>query len=243
LKSKFKEEFKMAQVQQLLKYQEEDSKLLKIENEVSNSDERKKYVQTKNFINKASEKLDQLEGKAQELMSILDRLNKKYDETVETLKDFDQLDELVEDGADISFYKRNALQISDNLKNLKGEIISLSNAIKETLDEFQSVKKKAIVAQKQFPDVQAAYQNLKKSKQAESLEIANKLKEIAKDIDPEVLKKYQAKRSERIFPILCEVTQDRCSKCGMELSIKGKETVSSGKVIECEHCGRFLYKN
>jgi predicted nucleic acid-binding Zn-ribbon protein len=233
----------MAQVQQLLKYQEEDSKLLKIENEVSNSDERKKFVQTKNFITKASEKLDQLEGKAQELMSILDRLNKKYDEIVETLKDFEHLDELVEDGADISFYKRNAIGISENLKNLKAEISQLTAAVKEAGDEYQTLKKKVIVAQKQFPELQAAYQNVKKSKQAETQAICEQLEILAKDIDPEVLKKYQAKRSERIFPILCEVSSDRCSKCGMELSIKGKEIVSSGRVIECEHCGRFLYKN
>jgi predicted nucleic acid-binding Zn-ribbon protein len=68
------------------------------------------------------------------------------------------------------------------------------------------------------------------------------LDKIAKGIDEDVLKKYKAKRSERIFPILCELKGDRCSKCGMELSIAGKEIVSSGKVIECENCHRILYK-
>lgn len=232
----------MAQVEQLLKYQQEDSKLLKIEQDTSNSEERKKFVQTKNLLTKASEKLDQLEGKSQELISILDRLTAKYDETVETLKDFENIDELVEGGADVSFYKRNVLQITDRLKGIKAEISQLTAAVKETDEEYRTLKKKVIQAQKQYPEVQTAFQNYKKSKQAETAAISAELDKIAQTIDPEVMKKYQIKRSERIFPILCEVKNDRCSKCGMELSIAGKETISSGKVIECEHCGRFLYK-
>lgn len=232
----------MAQIQQLLKYQEEDSKLLKIEQDVASSEERKKYVQTRNFLTKASEKLDQLEGKAQELKVLLDRLNEKYGEISETLKDFDHLDELVEGGADISFYKRNAQAIIEKIKSLKGEISSLTASVKEASEEYQNLKKKVIAAQKQYPDLQKAFQDYKKSKQGEISAITAEMETIAKDINPEILKKYQAKRSERIFPIICKLNGDRCSKCGIELSIAGKEAASSGKVIECENCHRFLYK-
>ncbi|MGN0814543.1 MAG: zinc ribbon domain-containing protein [Candidatus Coproplasma sp.] len=231
----------MAQIQQLLKYQEADSRLLKIEQEVANCEERKKFVQTRNFLTKASEKLDQLEAKAQELKSLMDRLNDKYGEISETLKDFDNLDELVDGGADISFYKRNAQNITDKIKSLKGEIASLTSAVKEASEEYQNLKKKVITAQKQYPDLQKAFQDYKKSRQDEISSITSEMEAIAKGIDPEILKKYQAKRSERIFPIICKLTADRCSKCGIELSIAGKEAVSSGKVIECENCHRFLY--
>lgn len=233
----------MAQIQQLLRYQEADSKLLRIEQDIANSEERKKYVQTRNFLTKASEKLDQLEGKAQELKSLLDKLNEKYAEIAETLKDFDHLDELVEGGADISFYKRSAQNIADKIKSLKGEISSLTAAIKEANDEYQNLKKKVIAAQKQYPELQKAYQDYKKSRQDEVAAITAEMEEIAKDIDSEILKKYQSKRSERIFPIICRLNGDRCSKCGMELSIAGKEVVASGKVIECENCHRFLYSS
>lgn len=232
----------MAQVQQLLMYQEEDSKLLKIEQEVAASEERKKYVQAKNFLTKAPEKLDQLENKAQELAALLDRLNAKYAEIVETLKDFDNLDELVEGGADISFYKRNAQAMADSLKSLKSEITSLTSSVKDASEEYQTLKKKVIAMQKQYPEYQKEYQDYKKSKQSEITAIQKELEKLSADIDPELLKKYNAKRSERVFPILCKLNGDRCSKCGIELSIAGKEIVNSGKVIECENCHRFLYK-
>lgn len=232
----------MSQLAQLVKYQQKDSELLKIEQEISNSDERKKFVQTQNYIKKASEKLDKLDAQAQGITSHLDALRERYGEITEILKEFENLDELVEGGADLSFYQRNAAQIIDKIKTLKGEINNLIAVAKEIADEYQNLKKKVIAAQKQYPELQAAYKQLKQSKQKQSDEISAELEALSKGIDPEVLRKYQAKRSERIFPIICEIKLDRCSKCGIELSIADKEKVSAGKIVECENCHRILYK-
>ena len=43
----------MSQIEQLLKYQQEDEKLIKLEQEAASSEERKNYVQAKNFMVKA----------------------------------------------------------------------------------------------------------------------------------------------------------------------------------------------
>lgn len=222
-------------------YQQKDAELLAIEQEIANSEERKKFMQTKNFMKKAGEKLDQLEGKSKELLGLMERLNDKYAELTDVLKDFEHLDELVDGGADISFYQRNASQISDSIKSLKGEIFNLSALAKETAEEYQTLKKKVIAAQKQYPVAQEEYQKYSNAKKDAMSGISAELEKIAKEMDADVLRKYQMKRSERIFPIICAIKADRCSKCGMELSIAGKEIVSSGKVIECENCHRFLY--
>lgn len=236
----------MSQIENLLIYQRKDSELLKIEQEIANSEERKKYAQINGFLKKASEKLDQLEGKSQEMVSLMDKLNKKYEEIAETLKDFAHLDELVEGGADISFYQRNAEQISANLKSLKGEITFLTTAAKKTADEYSALKKEVIAKQKQYPDAKSAYQKLKDEKQAQCDAIRAELSDLAKGIDDEIVRKYQVKRSERIFPIICQIKSDgktdRCSLCGTDLSVAGKEKAASGKVIECEYCHRFIYK-
>lgn len=232
----------MTQVEKLLKYQEADSRLLKVEQKLNSSDERKKYMQSRSYLTKASEKLDQIEAKAQELKNNIDRLNTKYSELAETLKDFDNLDELVEQGNAISFYKRSAQSLADDLKALKGEINSLTAAIKEQVDEYQTLKKNVIAAQKEYPKLQAAFKAYKDSVQTEADEINKELKQLAKDIDADILKKYQAKRSERVFPILCKLNGDVCPMCGTSLSIAEKESAALGKVIECENCHRFLYK-
>lgn len=232
----------MSQVEKLLKYQEADSRLLKVEQKLSSSDERKKYMQSRSYLTKASEKLDQIEAKAQELRASVDRLNEKYNELVETLKDFDHLDELVEQGNAISFYKKSAQSLADELRSLKGEINALTAAIKSQVEEYQTLKKNVIAAQKEYPRLQAAFKAYKDGVQSEADEIGRELKALAADIDADILKKYQAKRSERVFPILCRLQGDVCPMCGTSLSIAERENAASGKVIECENCHRFLYK-
>ena len=232
----------MAQIEKLLKYQEEDSKLLQIEREAANSEEWKNYSQAKSFLTKAPYKLDAMDARARELQSLLTRLTEKYEEIAETIRDFEHIDELVEGGADISFYKKNVSQISDRLKSVRSEINALVKSVKEADEEYQALKKKTITVQKQYVDYQAAYQEYKKTKLAEMDEVKAELKKLSADISSEVMKRYEMKRSERIFPIICAVKNDRCSKCGMELSIIGKEKISGGEVTECENCHRFLYK-
>ena len=232
----------MSQIAQLLLYQQKDSELLKIEQEIANSEERKKYVQTQSYLKKASEKLDKLEAQSQGIVSRADALNKLYGEIAETLKDFEHLDELVEEGADLSFYQRNASQIIEKIKSVKADINNIVALAKETTEEYQSLKKKVITAQNQYPELRQAYLEFKNARQAQTDEVTKELEKLAKDVDPEVLRKYQAKRSERIFPIICEIKADRCSKCGIELSIADKEKVAAGKVVECENCHRILYK-
>ena len=232
----------MSQIEQLLKYQQEDQNLIKLEQEAASSEERKNYVQAKNFMVKAPEKLEQIDNKAAELEAMASRLSRAYEELAEALKDFDALDEMVEEGADVAFYKKSALALQDKIKALKGEINSLTSSVKSVDEEYKALKKKVIAMQKQYKESHAVYTAYRDEKKKEMAVIEDELKKLSKSIDPVVFGKYQTKRSERIFPIICEVKGDRCSKCGIELSLAGKENLSSGNVVECENCHRFLYK-
>lgn len=231
----------MTQVEKLLKYQEEDAKLLKVEREVSGSEERKNLAQAVNFVTKAAERLEALDAKARTLYLQLESLNKKYEEVSETLDEFQNLDELLEGGADISFYKKNLAQVTERLKAIRQEVSALNKAIKESDEEFKTLYQKNRNMQKQGKELQEKYEKLKAEKRKESEEIKATLDGLAKDIDPLYLKHYLMKRSERVFPILCPAQNGRCSKCGSELSIAQKEKINSGSVVECDNCHRFLY--
>ncbi len=233
----------MSQIEKLLQYQKEDSKLLRLEQEVNNSPERKSYVSARSYLKKAPEKLEQLETKAIQLKEILEKLIAKYAETTETLKDFENIDDLVEDSTEIAFYKKSVAKVSETLKNIKAQISTLSANVQAADEEYKELKKKVISIQKQFNgEISETYKNYVAEKQKEIDAIKKELQKLAEGIDPEILKRYENKRSERIFPIICALNGDRCSQCGMELSIMGKETVATKKFIECENCHRFLYR-
>lgn len=230
------------QIQLLLKYQEEDEKILRIENEVNNSEQRKNYMKARAFLKAAPEKLDAMDARALELAKLLEKLVAEQQDIAETLTDFENIDELVEDGGDISFYKKNLSQLTEKLKKIKSELNNLTKSAKEADEEFQAFKKKTISIQKQYEEYKNAYQEYRAKRQKEAEAVREELEKLSADISEKAMNGYQTKRSERIFPVICAALQDRCSKCGMSLSIAGKEALARGDIIECENCHRYLFK-
>lgn len=230
----------MVNVKAILTYQEMDSKLYKIERELSSCEERKEYAKVKKFLETAPEKLDALETKALALKSETSELSKKCAMLEDTLKEFDNLDELVTGGADITFYKKKVQTIVDQLRKLKADLNNVTEAIKSTDAEYQKLKKLVIAAQKQYPEVSEKYKAVKASREAERKEIETELSKLAKDVPAELMEKYQTKRKERIFPIAGELAGDRCPFCSMEPPLAARNKLTSGVTIECDNCQRII---
>ena len=231
----------MANLKAILQYQEVDTKLYKIEREIAGCEERKEYVKVKKFLETAPEKLDSLDVKAAALKTQAEDLAKKYASTEETLKDFENLDELVNGGADIAFYKKKAQSIVDQLKKLKAEISVLATSIKETDAEYQKLKKQVISAQKQYGEVSEKYKAVKASREDERKAIETELAKIAKEIPADMMEVYQTKRKERVFPVVGQLTSNRCPYCSMEPPIAARNKLTGGGTIECDNCHRIIF--
>ncbi len=234
----------MAQLQAILKYQEVDKKLYAIERELSGSEERKEYGKIKKALEAAPEKLDAMEMKAKSLRAEADGLAKQYERLEETLKDFDNLDELVAGGADISFYKKNAQATVDKMRKLKNDLNGLIASIKATDEEYQKLKKQVLSIEKKAPEVYKAYKELKAQKDIEKKPYEEELAMLAKDISAEMLEVYKTKRKEKIFPVVGQIASGRCPYCSMELPIAARSKLSGGGWIECgtHTCNRILFE-
>lgn len=230
-------------IDELLRYQEADGRLRAVEQEIASTDERKKYVTARKFLEKAPEKLDALDVRAAEMKHVFERLEKKYAEIADTIKEYENLDEMVgEQGGEISFYKKNASQIADSLRALKAEINKLASQIESTSAEYQAAKKQTIAMQKQYKEYKVRYAEVKEARAGEVKRIEAELADLARQVPKETLAKYNAKRKEKLFPVVCEVSSNRCPQCGMELSIAEQAKLSDGSFIECDSCHRILFK-
>jgi len=231
----------MSELQAILKYQEIDKKLYALERELAGCEERKEYVKSKKFLETAADKLDALDAKAAQMKNEAMELTKKYLKTEDTLKDFASIDELVEGGADIAFYKKNALSISDQLKKLKADLNALTANINATHEEYQKLKKQVIAMQKQYKEAYEKYNAVKASKDGERKAIETELAAEVKAISPEAMERYKTKRKERIFPVLGKLNGTRCPFCGMEPPLADRSKLTGGAVIECDNCRRIIY--
>ena len=231
----------MSQLQAILNYQEIDTKLYKLEREIAGCDERKEYVKFKKFLETAPEKLDSLETKASGLKSDAAELEKMYARMEETLKDFEHVDELINGGADIAFYKKKVQSVMDQLKKLKAELATLTASIKETDTEFQKLKKQVISAQKQYADASEKYKAVKSAMEPEKKELDAQLLALEKEIPEKMLTVYKTKRKENIFPVVGELTSGRCPFCSMEPPLAARSQLTGGGAIECDNCHRIIF--
>ncbi len=234
----------MAQLQAILNYQEVDKQIFKIERELSSSEERKEYGKVKKFLDGAPEKLDGLENKAKALRAEAAGLNEKYAQLEEALKEFDDIDELIGEGADISFYKKKVQVIMDKIRKIKAEINALVGNIKETDEEYQKLKKQILSIEKKAPAIYKAYKDIKSAKDAEKKPFEEELAALAKEVPAEMLEVYKVKRKEKVFPIVGKIVGNRCPYCSMDLPISARSKLSGGGWIECENhmCNRILFE-
>ncbi len=231
----------MVQLQAILNYQEIDAKLYKLERELAGSEERKEYVKIKKFLETAPEKLDALEVKAQALKSEADELTKKYQQLEDTLKDFENLDELVTGGADIAFYQKKAQTKVEQIKKMKADLSVLAESIKATDAEFQKLKKQVISAQKQYAEVSEKYKAVKAAKDPEKKALESELAGLASQVPAEMLEVYKTKRKEKIFPVVGELVGNRCPFCSMEPPLAARSKLTGGNAIECDNCHRLIF--
>jgi predicted nucleic acid-binding Zn-ribbon protein len=228
-------------IAQLLKYQEIDEKLRAIETEISQSEERKKFGQAIKFLDTAPEKLDKLDSRAGELCKIVDELSEKYKELGENINEYNGMIEISKDIEVVNYYKKNAAKLYEHLKDLKNNINSVIEEIAFINDNFEKMKGQTIAMQRQYKEYKQKYNELKETKENDMKKITAELAKASKGISPELMEKYKLKRQDKIFPILYEVNDKKCTQCGMELSISELSKLGNDRIIECENCRRLIY--
>ena len=231
----------MSVLNELLEYQKVDAQLRKIEQEGAASEEQKKYAQANKFMKSAPERFEAQDRRAAELAALREDLIRRAEDISKQIAEYSELDEMVEEGGDVSFYKKNAQALLDRLRGLRSEMQKLNADIASTVEEYDRFKKQGAAMQKQYKEYKAKRDELVNTHKDEVNSLRARLAEIAKKIPEDTLAKYQQKRKENIFPIIAPLNGNMCV-CGMDFPLALQERLAGGNVVECEHCRRFVYK-
>lgn len=226
---------------ELLEYQKVDAGLRKIEQEIASTEERKKYLQARKIMKAALDRLDSLDRHAAELIRLRDDLSARVEATSKGLEEYEDIDELLEGGADVGFYKKNAQTLLDRLRSVKAELNRLLGEIDKIAAEYKKLMEQGRQANKQYKENKEKADLIEQAHDGEIKALKGKLREIGKTIDPKILELYSMKRKEGIFPVVVPLTDWMCV-CGVELPLLHRSELAGGNMIECEHCRRLIYK-
>lgn len=228
-------------IEQILAYQNVDAKLRKIEVELGGSEERKKAVSAKKFLDVAPENINKLNARAGDLET-------EYKNALSEMKKFnEQQEELahaidsLEDQTEAEYLSKKAEKLAGETKALEAKLLKLAEDIASVIKEFNNVRAQMKNAKAQYEEFGKKYNELKASRQAEKESIESELATLKAKADPALMERYLKKRANKIFPILYEVNGKICGACNMELSMADLGKLKNGEIIDCETCGRLLY--
>ncbi len=229
-------------IEKLLEYQREDANLKKIENQLSNSEERKKAKSAKKTLDAYAETVKVLEVKAEHLLSEVENAKLEQEKLIEQQKELSGLIDGVSEEGEASFLVKKADELIAKIKNISASISNLTAEMQKVIAEYAQSRKSYKEAQAVYSENAPKYAELKKSFSAEMSQIEAKLAEIKKGVEPSLMDRYEKKRASKIYPIVYEVTSNVCGACNMELPMAVLNKLKNGEVIECDQCGRMLYQ-
>ncbi len=230
-------------IKNLLAYQEIDAKLKAIETELAGSEERKKALSAKKYLDGVEESVYKLDVRAQELNTAYQVALAEQEKLKEQEADFAKTLESVEDETEAEYLLKKASELLGKIKNLNAETTKIANEIQSVLAEYAKIRATTKSAQAQYSEYGKKYNELKASKQEEKSQIEAQLLELKKSVDPTLMEKYLKKRSDKIYPILFEVKGEVCGACNMQLPMSELSKLKNGEIIECDQCRRLLFKS
>lgn len=227
-------------MQEIIKYQEIDSSLRKLEGQLAMSANRKSASEMQQYLKDGQNRLMKLEAVAQ-------NLTEQYQKALRLYNDFvAKLEVLTKNINDMSGEKSEELEITiANFMNtsdtLESNINMLANRISATNKEFEALMNNAKKAKHNLEIYKANFNKEKEKLDPEISKLKNELAKQRAKVDSNLLAKYNAKAESKLFPIFVPETRGRCGGCRMEIPAGKLSNLKKNGAIECENCGRYIY--
>lgn len=224
-------------MQEILKYQELDLKLKKLENELNSSANKKSAGEMQQYLRDGQTRLVKLEETAKVLVEQYQKATTLYNDFVNKLEALaKEVDGGVKENIETVLKKFSA-----DAEKLDNHIINLANKIAAVNKEFESLMNNAKKARNNLEIYKANFAKEKAKYDPEIEKLKKELEAQKKKVDQALLQKYLVKAEGKNVAILVPETNGRCGGCRMEISGVKLSTLKAKGMIECENCGRIIY--
>ena len=227
-------------MQELLKYQELDSKLRKLNGEIENNQNRKKANEMQQYMRETQSKISSLDESAAVLVANLNKLKTEYNAVISKIEQLSKVE--AEKAEDLEKIENDLSKLYDALSKIEHDLANMQNKLVSVNKEFENYMKNAKTAKSNLVYYKQEFEKSKAEVAPKLDELGKALAEQKAKVGPELMSKYLAKAEGRIFPIFVPFVNDRCGGCHMEIPAGKIKELNAKHYIECENCGRYIYK-
>ena len=227
-------------MQEIIRYQELDSELRKLEAELASSKNRKGAAEMQMYLKDGQNRLMKLEEISASLMAQYQKAISLYNDFIEKLEKFAKnIENANEDQKESLMSMLN--NFNSTAENLENNISVFANKINSVSKEVEAIMNNAKKAKHNLEVYKINYSKEKENLDPQISKIKNELELQKKKVDSALLNVYSTKAEGKIFPIFVPETKGKCGGCRMEISAGKLSLLKSKGVVECENCGRLIY--
>lgn len=181
-------------------------------------------------VKKLQSELQQLEDEQRTTESKLATFEKKlYDGSVTNAREVEHLQHEIEMLKGMAETRKP--KIASLREALPPKVSALAEVDKDVTESQKTVVRKREAAKKHYAAIQSQFEEVKAKRAA-----------AAKAVSPEFARVYDAVRQKTGGTGMALITdQSTCSHCGMHVAEKTCQYVRTGKLSQCEGCGRILF--
>ena len=230
------------QLELLWKYMQYDMEADRFENAMRNAPDRVKLLKQRDFLLEQQNNVKRIE---RETAAMSDRLEAVRDEAKRLQGLLDNLLKALEENppetiGEIEKQVAAAQKLTDSLQHYEQEL----NKMRKDSDQRDRMQKDIRL---RYARTKAEYDELKKSYEIEFGRDKVKLAELkaraeaeGANMDPEMMARYKEAK-QHVTPPMAQLNGDRCGCCNMSMPAAVMNEVGSGKIVECDNCGRILF--
>lgn len=227
-------------MEQLLKYQDIDMQIKKLENEISGSEERKKATEMQQYLKEYQTRLIKYDTLSETVYNNYKTVIAVYEDLAKKIENISKLSEKASEEK-VDELITGIAATNENLAKIEKEIFNVSNQMQAISKDVENILKNAKTAKKNLILYRDAYSKIKQAREPEIEKLKKQLASQETKIDKKLLSKYLAKHNDKNLPVFVAENSGRCGGCRMEIPGSGKKYLQEKGYIECENCGRIIY--
>lgn len=232
----------MERFKALWEYQKADAELTKFENQMKSTQTRgrllalQKYMQdNQNAIKNIEKDTLVIQNELSEILAQHKAIDKQNSDCENEFNDITEED-------DLTYIKDLIQQLEtnyDSSNKYKRRLKVIRSNIDKSNEDIIKIVKNMQKAKKQFDLLKVEYDSEITHGTEELKQHKQELEEISKTVDADLLKLYKRLKKNHLNPVAL-IEEKRCTGCNMELPSGDLVAQSSGKILQCENCGRVL---
>lgn len=236
----------MTKIDDLWLYDQAQQAVAKIDNRLKSTPNRTRLNKLHSFLSEqqalAASLTRQIEAKGAALTkmtSLCQDLERRLELELSELSTMENDEECT--AAEMTEARKSMEGLMDQITSARKDITDTIAFLEKASTNYKETYAKAGKAKKEYDAVRAACEDEKAAAAPERAQAEAEADKLKSGLDPVLLKRYTAIRSNYPNPITT-VENNQCSGCRMSLPTAIVKKVAAGtELVECENCGRILY--